>query len=609
MCETLTQMSSKMGYLWNAVRYLRRCSPVPRPSAPTSGHVARSGRHRDRLGNVMNCRKLFLNAFPSLCGSPLRFLSHKADAFGVGDEVRQEKSREAVVSEQAPQSSLELEKLEGDAQGFRVKAALDENEQFFNRLHKCACPSDVLDLASESAVSIKQFTNCLTTMWKLLRNMSDDQRRYEKRLIFEHPAFVRLCQQLLRDSRRMTRGDLVFSLHAVVNLGVPQNTLLVQTFLRVCQITSRAATPKHQRYLYTAKLDEMYGKGRSSLSEKEIRENIHDAPYWQLILILEACHSLQYRNIKLFSTVADYVNSIVCLLDKRQIILFLSAFETLGFQPSELMGVLAEKVTEDSEFLDLKSFLIVLRVYSRLNYVPRGQHLLFYETLHSCLNKYLPQISNAELLKAVYSLCILGYLPHRALDQLLKKDNFEELVSGDPYKEKREMMLHCVRTCMELDSPSFRKPAFVPTEIFSSLVSVTLRKAREALLELLGDENMFRQNVQLPYEYRIDFEIWMDSDRKKVLPITATDSYADISVQRLAFLFVPPSAFCLGTTHPQGKLAMKKRHLSKLGYHVIVVLNKKFQELTNEGAIEFLKGKIYSENVPPLSEVNLCDNN
>lgn len=50
-----------------------------------------------------------------------------------------------------------------------------------------------------------------------------------------------------------------------------------------------------------------------------VTENIHDAPYWQLILILEACHSLQYRNIKLFSAVADYVNSIVCLLDKRQV--------------------------------------------------------------------------------------------------------------------------------------------------------------------------------------------------------------------------------------------------------------------------------------------------
>uniref|UniRef100_A0A8C9ER38 FAST kinase domains 2 n=1 Tax=Pavo cristatus TaxID=9049 RepID=A0A8C9ER38_PAVCR len=659
MCKTLTKMNNKMGYLLTAVRYLRRCSPMPRLSATTSRHVVQSGRLRDRLENV-NCSKLFLNTFPSQHGSPLRSLSQKADVFG--DEVQQEKSREAAVSEQAPQRSLELEKLQGDAQSFRVKAVLDQNEQFFNRLHKCACPSDVLDLASESAVSIKQFTNCLTTMWKLLRNMSEDQRRYEKRLIFEHPAFVRLCQQLLRDSRRMTRGDLVFSLHAVVNLGVPQNTLLVQTLLRVCQEKLNQLDNRCMSVLATTLVGMDEDKNVSALQaglqlrnlvkfrwkvfhnktmavlreidhvtypnahrvflglvamnycsvpilnacSKKIQENIHDAPFWQLILILEACHSLQYRNIKLFSTVADYVNSVVCLLDKRQIILFLSAFETLGFQPSELMGALAEKVTEDSEFLDLKSLLIVLRVYSRLNYVPRGQ---FYETLHSCLNKYLPQISNAELLKAVYSLCILGYLPHRALDQLLKKDNFAELVSGDLYKEKREMMLHCVRTCMELDSPSFMKPAFVPTENFSSVVSVNLRKAREALLELLGDENMFRQNVQLPYEYHIDFEIWMDSDRKKVLPVTAADSHADISVQRLAFLFVPPSAFCLGTTHPQGKLVMKKRHLSKLGYHVILVLNKKFQELTNEGAVEFLKGKIYSENVSPFSEVNLCDNN
>ncbi|NXJ14893.1 FAKD2 protein, partial [Odontophorus gujanensis] len=529
-------------------------------------------------------------------------------------------------------------------------------------------------------------TNCLTTMWKLFRSMSEDRRRYEKQLTFEHPAFVRLCQQLLRDSRRMTRGDLVFSLHAVVKLGVPQNTLLVQTLLRVCQEKLNQLDNRCMSVLATTLAEMDKDKNVSALQaglqllveqrvtgirdifilqnlmkcmgkdapvflkkklemavlreidhltysnahrvflglvamnycsipilnacSQKIQENIHDAPFRQLIVILEACHNLQYRNIKLFSAVADYVNSVVCLLDKRQIIHFLSAFETLGFQPSELMGVLAEKVTEDSEFLDLKSLLIVLRVYSRLNYVPRDQHHLFYESLHSCLNKYLPQISNAELLKAVYSLCILGYIPHRALDQLLKKENYEEVVSGDFYKEKREMMLHCVRTCMELDSPSFLQPAFLPRENFSSLVSsINLRKAREALLELLGDENMFRQNVQLPYEYHIDFEICMDSGRKKVLPVTATESHTDISVQRLAFLFVPTSVFCLGTTHPQGKLAMKKRHLSKLGYHVILVLNKKFQALTNEGAVEFLKGKIYAENISPFSGVNVCDNN
>ncbi|NWX11580.1 FAKD2 protein, partial [Aegotheles bennettii] len=529
-------------------------------------------------------------------------------------------------------------------------------------------------------------TNCLTTLWRLLKNLSEDQQHYEKQLIFEHPGFVKLCQQLLRDSRRMTRGDLVFSLHAVVNLGIPQNTRLVQTLVRVCQeklnqldnrcVSVLATTlsglekdknvsalqaglqllveqriPSIRDIFILQNLMRCMGKDAPvflkkklemavlkeidhltfpnalrvflaldamnycsfpilNACSKKIQENVHDVPFRQFILILEACYNLQYRNVKLFSVLADYANSTAYLWDKRQIILFLSAFDTLGFQPSELMGIFAERLTEDPEFFKFKDLLIVLRVYSRLNYVPRGQKHLFFETLNSCLNKYLPQISSTELLKAVYSLCILGYLPHRALDELLQRDTRNELLlSDDLYKEQKEMMLRCVKTCMELDSPSFTKPSFVLTENFSSSVSLNLRKAREALVELLGDENMFRENVQLPYKYHIDFEIRMDSDRKKVLPTATADDHADSSVQRLAFLFVPLSAFCVGTTHPQGKLAMKKRHLNKLGYDVILVPNKKFQEMTNEDAIKFLKGKVYSENAFLSSEVTVQDNN
>ncbi|NXP50441.1 FAKD2 protein, partial [Heliornis fulica] len=529
-------------------------------------------------------------------------------------------------------------------------------------------------------------TNCLTTVWRLLKNLSEDQQRYEKQLVFEHPAFAKLCQQLLQESRRMTRGDLVFSLHAVVNLGIPQNTLLVQTLVRVCQeklnqfdnrcISVLATTlvgmerdknvsalqaglqllveqriPSIRDIFILQNLMKCMGKDipvflkkkleMAVLKEidhltfpnalrvvlglvamnycsvpilnacsKKIQENIHDASFRQLILILEGSYHLQYCNIKLLSALADHINSTACLWDKRQIILFLSAFETLTFQPTELMGSFAEKVMEDPEFLNLKNLLTVLRVYSRLNYVPKGQEHQFFETLHSCLNKYLPQISSTELLKAVHALSMLGYLPHRALDELLQKDSRGELLlSDDLHRQQKEMMLHSVKTCMELDSPSFTKPAFVPTENFSSLVPLHLRKAQQALIELLGDENMFLQNVQLPYKYHIDFEIRMDSDRKKVLTVTAADDHADSSVQRLAILFAPPSAFCVGTTHPQGKLAMKKRHLSKLGYHVILVPNKKFQEMTDTYAVEFFKGQIYSENYFPSSQVTVQNSN
>ncbi|NXQ28574.1 FAKD2 protein, partial [Alaudala cheleensis] len=528
-------------------------------------------------------------------------------------------------------------------------------------------------------------TNALTMAWRLFKNLSEEQQRYEKQLIFEHPAFVKLCQEVLRDARRMMRRDLVFSLHALVSLGVPQNTLLVQTLVRVCQeklnqldnrcisvlATTLAGMDKDKNVsalqaglqllveqrisrfrdifilqnlmkclgkdapvFLKKKLEMAVVREIDALTfpnalrmflalaamnycslpilnpcSKKIQENVHDVPFRQLILILEACHTLLYRNVKLFSALADYVNSTAYLWDKRQIILFLSACETLGFQPTELLDIFAEKVTEDPDFLNLKNLLIVLRVYSRLNHVPRVQKHLFFETLHSCLNKCLPQISNTELLKAVYALGILGYLPQRALDELLQKDSKDELILSDDLKEQNSMMLHCVKTCMELDSPSFTKPAFALTENLSSLVSLNLRKAQETLIELLGDEKMFRQNVQLPYRYHIDFEIRMDSDTKKVLPIAATDDHPDSRVQRLAFVFAPMSAFCLGTTHPRGKLAMKKRHLNKLGYHVILVQNKKFQEMKNEDAVEFLKRKIYSEDAFSFPEATVQDNN
>ncbi|KAM7049530.1 FAST kinase domain-containing protein 2, mitochondrial isoform 1-T2 [Acridotheres tristis] len=655
-------MNNKINYLLNTVRCVHRYSSVltPKSSATIRKHILWIGRYRDPLENV-NFRKLLLNTLPSLHGSSLRSLSQKTDVYSTGAE--------ALVSEKTSQSSLEVEKLD-DSGSFKPKHAVDHSDPFFASLQKCTCPCDALDLASEAAVSIKHYTNSLTMAWRLFKNLSEEQQRYEKQLIFEHPAFVRLCQQLLRDARRMTRGDLVFSLHALVNFGVPQNTLLVQTLVRVCQeklnqldnrcisvlATTLAGMDKDKnvsalqaglqllveqrissirdifilqnlmrclgkdapvflkKKLEMAVVREIDGLTFPNalrmflalsamnycslpilnLCSKKIQENVHDIPFRQLILVLEACYTLQYRNVKLFSALADYVNSTAYLWDKRQIILFLSACETLAFQPTELLDIFAEKVTEDPDFLNLKNLLIVLRVYSRLNHVPRVQKHLFFETLHSCLNKCLPQISNTELLKAVYSLGILGYLPHRALDELLQKDSKDELTLSDDLKEQNTVMLHSVKTCMELDSPSFTKPAFVLTENLSSLVSLNLRKAQEALIELLGDKNMFRQNVQLPYRYHIDFEIRMDSDRKKVLPITATDDHPDSRVQRLAFLFAPVSAFCLGTAHPQGKLAMKKRHLNKLGYHVILIQNKKFQEMKNEDAVEFLKRKIYS---------------
>lgn len=108
-------------------------------------------------------------------------------------------------------------------------------EQFCNELRQCTSPSDVLDLYEHSKMAWKYTSNALTTMWETIKRMSDDQRRYEQKLMFEHPLFEKICQKALKEAQLMSCNDLVYSLFALVKMGVSQQSRLIQTLLRVSQ--------------------------------------------------------------------------------------------------------------------------------------------------------------------------------------------------------------------------------------------------------------------------------------------------------------------------------------------------------------------------------------
>ncbi|CAM5095115.1 unnamed protein product [Natator depressus] len=686
-------MNNKVGCLIRTIRHLHVCGSKLGPSFRTAMRTYTLGisRHKSAIQSV-NLRRFLLNVPPHRLESSLRLLSHGAPVYSKGDDtVQEQKAAKSLLDEHMQSSSSALDPLEEDRsvveENLVVKSERSQSQQFFDDLQKCTSPCDVLDLVSKSAISEKHCSNCFTTMWVLTKKLSEDQKRYEKQLMVEHPAFMQLCQRLMQESRSMWCDDLVYSLHAVVKLGVSQNTRLVQTLLRVSQerlnefddrclsvVSTTLATmeksrnvdalqaglqllveqriPKISNIFMLQSMMKCIGKDAPlSLKRKfenrvlkeldhltplnaqhmfsalaamnhcsmpildacsnKIVESIHGTPFWQLIHVLRSCSILRYRNVVLYSAIANYVTSAIYMWGTKQIVLFLSAFEGLRFRPVELMDILAEKVTSHPESLNLKDILSILRVYSLLNHVPKCQNQEFLESLNSALNKYLTRISNVDLLKAVYSFCVLKYLPQPALSQLLQGDNINELLKSDGLnKEQNEMMLHCVNMCLELDSPpSFTKPATVFINKPSSPLVSDLPEVQEALLKLLGDERMVQQNIQLPHGYSIDFEIKMDADRKKVLPVTEVDDPADVpNVQRVAVLCAPPSAFCFGTRHPRGKLAMKMRHLKALGYHVILVHYQEFKKLKKEEAIECLKGEIYSANAFPFSDVNLQDN-
>ncbi|XP_077368459.1 FAST kinase domain-containing protein 2, mitochondrial isoform X1 [Festucalex cinctus] len=122
---------------------------------------------------------------------------------------------------------------------------LDENQHpsgqrqrrfpFSELLQQCGSPSDVLDLSQQFAPNPGQISNYLTRMWTVIKKMSDEKRRCELQLMFEHPAFDQLLQNAMTLLGSMQNENLAYSLLAMVNLGVPQRSRVVQLYLRACQ--------------------------------------------------------------------------------------------------------------------------------------------------------------------------------------------------------------------------------------------------------------------------------------------------------------------------------------------------------------------------------------
>lgn len=98
---------------------------------------------------------------------------------------------------------------------------------------ECNSLSDVLDTFSKAPT----FPGSIyfLAMWTIAKRVSEDKRRFEVQLMFRHPAFNQLCDQMMREVKIMHYNHLLFSLNAMVKLGVPQNSLMVQTLLRTIQ--------------------------------------------------------------------------------------------------------------------------------------------------------------------------------------------------------------------------------------------------------------------------------------------------------------------------------------------------------------------------------------
>lgn len=113
---------------------------------------------------------------------------------------------------------------------------------FYQELKECRSPSDILDLVDRCKVAPWCISNSLTRMWHVTKKMPDERRHWELRLMAEHPTFEKLCHSARMSAPRMNCHNLAFTLLSLVKLGVSQRSYVVQTILRVIQVSTLPAS-------------------------------------------------------------------------------------------------------------------------------------------------------------------------------------------------------------------------------------------------------------------------------------------------------------------------------------------------------------------------------
>uniref|UniRef100_UPI003AAE48D0 FAST kinase domain-containing protein 2, mitochondrial n=1 Tax=Centroberyx gerrardi TaxID=166262 RepID=UPI003AAE48D0 len=549
---------------------------------------------------------------------------------------------------------------------------------FYNKLGECGSPTDVLDLTTQYSPTNQQISNCLTHMWDTTKRMSEEQLRYELQLMFEHPGFDKLLQRAMKVAGHMRSKDLTYSLLAMVKLGVPQRSLVVQAFLRTCQekmnefdekclsilascldhmdsspnvnalkegvrlivdarlpsiknvvalqtvmrlvgkdapldlkkklerkalsMTDQFSLPNSQYMISTMATMGFHSKPLLDICSKKITENIHGIPFNRIFVVLRACKELRYRDLDLLTTVSDNVASTMDIWSTKQAVLFLSVFEQLAFCPTALMEAFAGRAMANPDALTLRDLLCVLKAYSFLNYDLQDHRQQFLDNLSQALDSYLSKMSASAVLKAVYCLCLLGHFPAAPLEHLLQSSILEQLSPTRPkLLRSQERMFQTVDLCLRLDRPPLPRPLTVPPSVLgdpaSRNLSVNPRLSR-ALRDALGDgaDGTLQEAVVVENFYLTDGVI------TKPLPVTKGSSPAGEesspaeSSQRIAVICVPQSAFCYGTSHPRGPLAVKIRHLKILGYTPVLVTEQELESVSKEERAAVLRRRIFPEH-------------
>ncbi|XP_078085098.1 FAST kinase domain-containing protein 2, mitochondrial isoform X2 [Mustelus asterias] len=472
-------------------------------------------------------------------------------------------------------------------------------DQFFDRLQRCTSPSDVLDLYVESAATRRPISSCLMTMWRTTKRMAEDQKRYERKLMFEHPGFETICQQAVKGAQSMSCNDLAYSLFALVKIRVSQHSRLVHTLLRVTQerlneFDERALSvlssclknlddsksvgalrtglrllveirvPQIRTVIALQTMMRCIGKDAPLPLKKKLESKAlsllkeFTLPNSQYMFVTLA--AMGHRSHSLLEACSNRVIENIHGVPFWRLVHVLQSSKDLQYRNPALLSAIGDHVASTPAIWQVKQFILFLVLFADLSF----RHAKLMDTFAQIMPAHSESLTLKDVLSVLRVYALLNHQPATS-----GKEQFLQTLS-----DVFEMYLS---KCSSL-------------ELLHGIYSFCLlgHYPQAALSQL------FQEDILSELQSK-DFEVAVDQERRNVVPFPQGDAIgSDTNIQRVAVLCTPVSAFCLGTRHPKERLALKMRHLEALGYHVALVSEQEFGKLSEDERVGFLKGAIFA---------------
>ncbi|XP_040888039.1 FAST kinase domain-containing protein 2, mitochondrial [Toxotes jaculatrix] len=295
----------------------------------------------------------------------------KSQTLAAGSLVRSVRfySRGSFHSEDLEEKEL-LSSLPEDSSLPAETTSGQRRSPFLDKLWRCGSPSDVLDLTCQYSPTVRQVSNCLTHMWGTSKKMSDEQRRCELQLMFDHPAFDTLLQKIMKDATHMHTKDLSYTLLSLFNLGVPQRSRVVQTLLRACQERLNDFDEKSLSVLASC-LEHMENSPNVGALKEGMRLVVEARlPGIQKVIALQTMMRMLGKDVPL---------NLKKKLEKKALSMtdqftlpntqyMISTMATMGFYSRPLLDICSKKITENLHGIPFNRLFAVLQACRELHY-------------------------------------------------------------------------------------------------------------------------------------------------------------------------------------------------------------------------------------------------